>query len=295
MAKKEDIGYVYIFTNESFREGWIKIGKTKNIKKRLNDLDNTSCPLPFDVYATLKTNRYEDAETFVHEFISHFNRDLRVRPNREYFKVSPKEALEILYQVKRLMNEEGSEITVYDQKSSKSVKQLEKKYSMHNGKVGGRGQLPVTQSSTPNEDAKVWLITYDKAYFDVEKCFNDLGQIYWRHRKTLKRVRKGDTAYLYGANPDKAIKFKVEIIDSQIPYSPIMDVEDKYSKIKNNSDNSNSEFFIVKLVGTTTSDALKLHKMQKMKYLGKRVNTMELSKKEYSDMLDYHYCPVKVD
>ena len=30
MANKNDIGYVYIFTNESFREGWVKIGKTHN-------------------------------------------------------------------------------------------------------------------------------------------------------------------------------------------------------------------------------------------------------------------------
>ena len=103
MANNTDLGFVYIFTNKSFRDGWIKIGKTKDVNKRLNDLDNTSCPLPFDVYATLKTSRYEDAEIFVHEYISHFNRDLRIRPNREYFKVSKEEALEVLYQVKRMM------------------------------------------------------------------------------------------------------------------------------------------------------------------------------------------------
>ena len=56
MAKKNEVGYVYIFTNQSFREGWVKIGKTQNINQRLTQLDNTSCPLPFDVYATLKTN-----------------------------------------------------------------------------------------------------------------------------------------------------------------------------------------------------------------------------------------------
>ena len=128
MTKKDDIGYVYIFTNESFRDGWIKIGKTINIKKRLTDLDNTSCPMPFDVYATLKTRRYEEAETFVHEYISHFNSSLRVRPNREYFKVFPIEALEILYQVKRIMNEPGSEIRVYTDKDKKVIEQLQKKY-----------------------------------------------------------------------------------------------------------------------------------------------------------------------
>lgn len=131
MAKKNDVGYVYIFTNESFREGWVKIGKTQNINQRLTQLDNTSCPLPFDVYATLKTNRYNDAEDFVHDFISHFNQSLRIRPNREYFKVDPEDALDILYKVKKLMNEPNSEIIVYDEKGKKLAKQLEKKHNKH--------------------------------------------------------------------------------------------------------------------------------------------------------------------
>lgn len=64
MAEKKP-GYVYIFTNESFREGWVKIGKTQDIKKRLNQLDNTSCPMPFDVYATLKTKMYYAATKLI--------------------------------------------------------------------------------------------------------------------------------------------------------------------------------------------------------------------------------------
>ena len=34
MANKEP-GYVYILTNPSFREDWIKIGKTTNMEERL--------------------------------------------------------------------------------------------------------------------------------------------------------------------------------------------------------------------------------------------------------------------
>ena len=126
---KDTVGYVYILTNPSFREDWVKIGKTQNLKERLKALDNTSCPLPFDVYATLRTTRYDEAEEFVHEFISHFNQSLRVRPNREYFKVAPEEALSILYRVKTMMNEPGAEIMVTNERGRKLVKQLEKKHS----------------------------------------------------------------------------------------------------------------------------------------------------------------------
>ena len=62
MSKENEIGYVYIFTNDSFRDDWVKIGKTKNIKERLKNLFNTSLPLEFKVYATLQTAKYEAVE-----------------------------------------------------------------------------------------------------------------------------------------------------------------------------------------------------------------------------------------
>ena len=123
MATKE--GYVYIFTNESFRDGWVKIGKTQDIKRRLKDLDNTSCPLPFKVYATMKTCKYNEAEELVQEFIAHFNSDLRIRPNREYFKVSQEEALKIFYQVKKVIDDAEIEVFVKS-KSPKETKKCKK-------------------------------------------------------------------------------------------------------------------------------------------------------------------------
>ena len=283
MAKKDDIGYVYIFTNESFREGWIKIGKTKNIKKRLNDLDNTSCPLPFDVYATLKTNRYEDAETFVHEFISHFNRDLRVRPNREYFKVSPKEALEILYQVKRLMNEEGAEITVYDDKSSKSVKQLEKKYSKQCVKTNGKAISSVVE----NMDARTWLIPYNKNDFNLAECFEKLGEVYWHISNNFKRVKKGDIGYIYGAKPEARIRFRFEVIEAHLPYSPVMDIENEFATGPQNSDHKEKKYALLRVTGETTSEELKLQLLTDNGLNGAPLSAINLSQEKYKGLLNY--------
>ena len=55
MTNKEP-GYVYILTNPSIREDWVKIGKTTNMEKRLKTLNITALPLPFKVYATIKKN-----------------------------------------------------------------------------------------------------------------------------------------------------------------------------------------------------------------------------------------------
>lgn len=94
MAKEETIGYVYIFTNDSFKDDWIKIGKTINIKERLTRLFNTSLPLEFKVYATLQTKKYEAIEKIIHKQIDRLT-DLRVNQNREFFNISPAQALDI--------------------------------------------------------------------------------------------------------------------------------------------------------------------------------------------------------
>ena len=96
VAPAHDKGFVYILTNPSFREDWVKIGKSSRpVDVRSKELDNTAVPLPFEIYATLKTAKYEQVEKFVHKTIDSLT-DLRIRKNREFFNVKPEKALEIL-------------------------------------------------------------------------------------------------------------------------------------------------------------------------------------------------------
>ena len=93
MTNKEP-GYVYILTNPSFREDWVKIGKTMNMEKRLKTLNTTALPLPFKVYATIKTSKYEELEKIIHKQIDRLT-DLRINQSREFFNVHPAQALDI--------------------------------------------------------------------------------------------------------------------------------------------------------------------------------------------------------
>jgi hypothetical protein len=115
MANKV-IGYVYILTNPSFREDWVKIGMTSNMEERLKTLDNTSVPLPFEKYATLKTAKYQKAEKLVHHYIERFT-NLRIRDNREFFNVRPEEALSIFREVAELLDD-----AIIEEFSSKAKK-----------------------------------------------------------------------------------------------------------------------------------------------------------------------------
>jgi hypothetical protein len=286
-------GYVYIFTNESFREGWVKIGKTQDIKKRLNQLDNTSCPMPFDVYATLKTKRYDEAEEFVHDFISHFNSDLRVRPNREYFKVNPEEALDILYKVMKLMNEPDSEIIVNDEKGKLHLKKLEKKYGRSCSRKSDKpdvtpqsGAEKTKSKAKGTREPKVWLIPANPKFFNHKACFEELGQIYWAQ---YFKFQVGDTGYIYFSHPKKCITYKFKVIASELPYSEEMKAELKFYKnpLDFEKAKQNNRYFVIEKIGESTTGILSSKNMTQHGMKGAPMGAMELSKPKYNELLKY--------
>ena len=104
-------GYVYILTNPSFREDWVKIGKSSRpVNVRSKELDNTAVPLPFEIYATLQTEKYDKVEKQIHKQIDRLT-DLRIRQNREFFNIAPDVALDIMRDIADLLDD--AELAVY--------------------------------------------------------------------------------------------------------------------------------------------------------------------------------------
>ena len=111
MSNKEP-GYVYILTNPSFREDWVKIGKSSRpVDVRSKELDNTAVPLPFEIFATMKTTKYNEVEKLVHKTIDRLT-DLRIRQNREFFNVAPQMALDIFRDIAMAIDD--AEIIEYE-------------------------------------------------------------------------------------------------------------------------------------------------------------------------------------
>ena len=111
MANDNNKGYVYILTNPSFREDWVKIGKSSRpVDVRSKELDNTAVPLPFDIYATLQTSKFDKVEKQIHKQIDRLT-DLRIRQNREFFNIAPSVALNIMRDMADLLDD--AELAVY--------------------------------------------------------------------------------------------------------------------------------------------------------------------------------------
>lgn len=275
MDKKEP-GYVYILTNPSFREDWVKIGKSSRpVDVRSKELDNTAVPLPFEIFATMKTAKYNEAEKLVHRYIERFT-NLRIRNNREFFNVQPEEALEIFREVASLLDDA----------------EIDEVY--RNGMKGGDSKTyksesvsRTKQSKAPSSENKVWLIPYNKKYYDLKGCYDKIGEVYWTQHC---RFQAGDTGYIYGSSPESAIRFSFRIKEVDMPFDPIMDQDDEFVKYGDNKDNSarkDNLYAHMILTGETTNKRLSLANLLDRGLKGAPMGAVNLSKKEMKDLLLY--------
>lgn len=89
------VGYIYIMTNSSLKDGIVKIGYADDVEKRRKELSNTSLPTDYEIYATFPTiERLTDKK--IHNIIDKLNPKARVNKNREFFYYEAEEAYEIV-------------------------------------------------------------------------------------------------------------------------------------------------------------------------------------------------------
>ncbi len=265
MYNKEP-GYVYILTNPSFREDWVKIGKTKNMEERLKALDNTSVPLPFEVFATLKTTKFNEAEKLVHRYIERFT-NLRIRDKREFFNVKPEDALEIFKDVALVL--EDAEIEETYKKDNVCVHEKENR-----------------RNSKDEGENRVWLIPCNSKFFDLRGCFEKYGEMYWTQHFNF---RKGDTGYIYSSSPDSAIIFSIEVVDAELRYDSAMDFKEEFFIDKSDFGTwkQHNRFAHFRMTGKTNSSRLNLaHLMSHGLKMAPR-GALNLSYKDYVELKKY--------
>jgi len=82
---------IYVLINESM-PGYVKIGRTTNLEKRIRSLDTTSIPLPFECFYACSVENSIFVEKQLHDIFL----DYRVRSSREFFEVSPERVVSAL-------------------------------------------------------------------------------------------------------------------------------------------------------------------------------------------------------
>ena len=103
LIKLNNSGYVYILVNSSLKD-MVKIGKTtRNSEERAKEISSTTgVPTPFVVAYDCHFNDCSIAEKHIHELLE--KKNFRTAKNREFFNMTSKEAIEIIMEVKEVLD-----------------------------------------------------------------------------------------------------------------------------------------------------------------------------------------------
>lgn len=265
----KDPGYVYILTNPSFKEDWVKIGRSSRpVDVRSKELDNTAVPLPFEVYATLKTIKYVEAEKLIHRYIERFT-NLRIRDNREFFNVKPEIALDIFKDVASMLDDA-------------EIEEVHKKAIMGDAPTSAKGS-----HKTPHrEEQKIWMLPANSKYFDLAACFNKYGEVFWSQYYNLQT---GDVAYIYCSAPDSSVVYKCSIVGHDLTFSPEMDVEKEFYIDPKDfvQFKEHNRFAKLKVVGETHSSRLGLANLLEHGMSMAPRGALNLSHPSFAELLKY--------
>lgn len=116
MAPPGNPGIIYVLINEAM-PGYVKVGKTDDLDRRLQDLDWTNLPLPFECFYAAKVGNASFVESQLHNAFG----DQRVRARREFFRVSPERVVAAL-QLAELENVTPRQSVVAGEAVSEEVK-----------------------------------------------------------------------------------------------------------------------------------------------------------------------------
>ncbi len=208
---EEKSGYVYIFTNPSM-PGYVKIGFAKDLKRRLSDLDTTGVAMPFEPYLTVKTTKYEKLEKVIHRELDKLT-DTRVRKSREFFKISPEVAKDLLLNISELLDDKevdtfGNEKAADSRNADGSVRPISKPTTF------AMLEIPVGTVLEPINDRYPVVTTID----DKNMVRLENGE-----KKTISRVavdvtgkaRNGFVCYRY--NGELLSKIRERIDENYLP------------------------------------------------------------------------------
>ena len=182
---------VYVLINEAM-PGYVKVGITTNLEQRIKSLDTTGIPLPFEVFyaAKVKDSKFVEGQIFG-AFI-----DKRVRSSREFFEISPEQAVSIIKLVE-LENVTPKQDFVETQEDQKALNDARTRRSAFNFKMVN---IPVGSelSFTHDLDKKVRvvdhkLIEMDGEIMSTSAAAQQILGVEWPVQGPLYWIYDGDT------------------------------------------------------------------------------------------------------
>src|SRR3989344_4928172 len=184
---------IYVLTNEAMPD-YVKIGKTNNIVRRIQDLDWTNMPLPFKCYYAAKVKDSAFAESQIHSIFA----DSRVRSNREFFKVNPERIVAAIKLVELEDITPRQDVEGYTEVKEELEKIYTKRFNFSAVKIPLGSELTFTR----NENIKAKVVSDGNIEIN--------GEI-----KSLSRVAQELLGYNYGVAGPLYWMYEGETLDER--------------------------------------------------------------------------------
>ena len=111
---------IYILKNEAM-PGYVKIGRTNNLNRRLKQLYSTPVPLPFECHYTCMVENSKETE----EWIFRIFKTWRVSKDREFFQIEPEDAVAAL-EVKAIREVTPKKLYIESEGDRKAIEKAKK-------------------------------------------------------------------------------------------------------------------------------------------------------------------------
>lgn len=195
--EKNNKGYVYILTNSSFREDWVKISKSsREVDVRSKELDNTAVPLPFEIFATLKTAKYNEVEKNLHKIFTDLA-DARIRKGREFFNITPEKALDYLKDQAKIIDDAELNIPDDDEIEKTDQKKVYKgKYKVNTDEIFSFAKDTTNAKMRVNNGNKYIVLAGSKIDLNI-----------YSNKNTVKKLREENAGKLDGETTITDIEF----------------------------------------------------------------------------------------
>ena len=135
----------------------------------------------------------------------------------------------------------------------------------------------------PHHDC--WIISSNSSYFHIDDCLREVGHVFWRQHVNAS---VGDTAYLYGTRPECRIKYLMNVVAVNMPFSEYMN-DEKYWDSAQNYEASKKHNRFMKLEFLKRIDTPKLSLIELLKHGLKAApqSPIKISQPAYSELMDY--------
>ena len=193
-------GIIYVIENEAFETQVVKIGKTTDLVKRINQL-NTAVPLPFTCSKASRVDDMDKVEKFLHDTFYPAKKDWR----GEFYEVEPWRVAQVLklFEKEEVTDRAPSPDTEEVRSIDRTVRTKEKKsrftFEMVGIPVGEKLQLVgspeiecevVDQKSTVRYDGRDYALSTLATQLKESK-WGLQGSLHWSYEdETLQRRRE---------------------------------------------------------------------------------------------------------